>query len=161
MHFWPANPIAAPAIIAAAADGSASASTIAAFCPPISACTGIPRWVAVTATARPTAAEPVKLTTSAASTRAAPARGPPTTTWNRSAGRASANSSAIQSAQPTASGEGLSSTAFPAASAGAAFHNGMASGKFQGVINPATPCGRRSVSSMPGRLGGSTLPSGA
>ena len=37
---------------------------------------------------------------------------------------------------------GLSTTVFPAASAGAIFQESMSSGKFQGMICPATPSGR-------------------
>ena len=36
---------------------------------------------------------------------------------------------------------GLSTTVFPQASAGAIFHAAMSSGKFQGMICPATPSG--------------------
>ncbi len=36
---------------------------------------------------------------------------------------------------------GLKTTVFPATSAGAIFHAGMATGKFQGVISAATPSG--------------------
>jgi hypothetical protein len=36
---------------------------------------------------------------------------------------------------------GLSTTAFPAASAGATFHASMSSGKFHGMICPTTPSG--------------------
>ena len=52
-------------------------------------------------------------------------------------------------------------TAFPAASAGAAFQIGIATGKFQGVIKPATPCGLRSERSSAGSRVGSELPSGS
>ena len=38
---------------------------------------------------------------------------------------------------------GFMTTVLPKASAGAAFHAGMAIGKFQGVINPNTPSGSR------------------
>ena len=36
-------------------------------------------------------------------------------------------------------------TVFPYASAGAAFHAGIAAGKFHGVISATTPSGRRVV----------------
>ncbi len=68
MHFWPAKPIAAPAMIFAADSRSASGSTIDAFSPPISAWLAMPRAVAAAATPSPTAVEPVKETTSASST---------------------------------------------------------------------------------------------
>ncbi len=38
---------------------------------------------------------------------------------------------------------GLNTTVFPATSAGAIFHDGIAIGKFQGVITPTTPIGMR------------------
>ena len=40
---------------------------------------------------------------------------------------------------------GLKTTVFPATSAGAIFHTGMATGKFQGVMQATTPSGWRSV----------------
>jgi hypothetical protein len=59
------------------------------------------------------------------------------------------------SAQPIASDAGFSTTVLPYASAGAAFHSGIANGKFQGVISPATPRGRRRPSSsVRGSAGG-------
>ena len=145
--------MAAPAITAAARAGSASGSTIEAFRPPISAWLGMPRPVAATATRWPTATEPVKETQSTPSSIASPVSAPPGTTWNRSAGRAGASSSARRRAHPVASGDGLSTTALPKARAGAAFQSGMATGKFHGVISPATPRGRRRASSSPAGLG--------
>jgi hypothetical protein len=40
---------------------------------------------------------------------------------------------------------GLKTTVFPQTSAGASFHEGMAIGKFQGVIAPTTPIGIRTL----------------
>ena len=51
--------MAAPAIVAAAASRSASASTIEAFWPPISHCAAAPRSTAIRATARPVSTDPV------------------------------------------------------------------------------------------------------
>ena len=53
VHFWPANPIAAPRHTAALAPTSASGSAIAAFWPPISHCAGTPRRAAASRTADP------------------------------------------------------------------------------------------------------------
>ena len=39
---------------------------------------------------------------------------------------------------------------FPAASAGATFHEAISSGKFHGTISPTTPIGSRRVRSRPG-----------
>src|SRR5262249_24105819 len=92
---------------------------------------------------RPTPVEPVKETTSASSTTAWPASPPPVTTLKTPSGRCLPRISSSSSAQATASLDGLSTTLLPYASAGAAFHNGIANGKFHGVMRPATPRGRR------------------
>jgi len=49
--------------------------------------------------------------------------------------------SAKRSAVRGVNSAGLSTTVFPMASAGAIFHASMRSGKFQGMICPATPTG--------------------
>ena len=54
---------------------------------------------------------------------------------------------------------GLIMTAFPIARAGAAFQKGIAIGKFQGVINPATPYGRLIESMKFGDVAGKVSPS--
>ena len=66
------------------------------------------------------------------------------------------------SADAGESGEAFHTHAFPCASAGASFQAGMASGKFQGVISPTTPRGRRLVmrSERPS-AGGYVSPSGS
>ena len=51
------------------------------------------------------------------------------------------------------SSAGFRTTVFPAASAGATFHEAIASGKFQGVMRPTTPSGSRNVRSMPPATG--------
>ena len=56
---------------------------------------------------------------------------------------------------------GFITTALPTASAGAAFHTGIAIGKFHGVINPATPYGSRTANKYPGVVGGITVPIGS
>ena len=48
-------------------------------------------------------------------------------------------------AQRGVSVAGLKTTAFPATSAGAIFHAGIAIGKFQGVMHATTPSGSRTV----------------
>ena len=58
---------------------------------------------------------------------------------------ASRQSSPMMWAVASVSGAGLRTTAFPAAMAGAIFHNGMQTGKFHGVISPTTPNGRQLV----------------
>jgi hypothetical protein len=81
---------------------------------------------------RITGTHTVKEMQSTRSSIALPVSAPLGTTWNRSSGSAGANSSARRRASAVASGDGLSTTALPKASAGAAFHRGMATGKFQG-----------------------------
>ena len=60
----------------------------------------------------------------------------------RSSGSRHAMSAAADAGE---SGEAFHTQAFPCASAGASFHAGIASGKFQGVMSPTTPRGRRRV----------------
>ncbi len=55
--------------------------------------------------------------------------------------------------------EGLSTTVFPQASAGATFQDASRSGKFQGVISPQTPTGSRRESPMAFPGSGTTPPS--
>jgi hypothetical protein len=113
VHFCPAYPIAAAAIAAAAASWSASGSTMAGFCPPISHCTGMPRATARRATACPAPTEPVNETASVVSTIASPAGPRPVSTVSTSAGRMPANSSASRSATADDCGAGLRSTVLP------------------------------------------------
>jgi hypothetical protein len=47
---------------------------------------------------------------------------------------------------------------FPAASAGATFHEAIRIGKFQGTIRPTTPIGSRRVRSRPGLETGMVCP---
>ena len=92
----------------------------------------------------PTSVEPVKaiLSTSGCLTISAPARPSPVTMLTTPAGnsawrRTSAKSRAVSGVVSA----GLSTTVFPAASAGAIFQESMSNGKFQGMICPATPSG--------------------
>ena len=48
---------------------------------------------------------------------------------------------------------GLTSTAFPAASAGAKPHDAIVIGKFHGVMTPTTPSGSLNVTSSPPATG--------
>ena len=54
---------------------------------------------------------------------------------------ASTRHSTKASAHCGASSDGFSTTPLPASRAGKIFHDGMATGKFQGVIIPTTPTG--------------------
>ena len=53
--------------------------------------------------------------------------------WRQTSAKRSAVSGVVSA--------GFSTTVFPAASAGAIFHASISSGKFQGMICPATPSG--------------------
>ena len=95
------------------------------------------------------------LATSGCSTSRCPHTLPgPATTFSTPSG--SPASSAIRSSSSAVSGvssAGFSTTVFPAASAGATFHEAIASGKFQGTIRPTTPSGSRNVMSTPPATG--------
>ena len=123
----------------------ASSKTMFAALPPSSSVSPLPlpaswRWIAL-----PTSVEPVNaiLSTSGCSTSAAPVRPSPvtmlTTPGGSSAWRSTSQNSSAVSGVVSA---GLSTTVLPAASAGAIFHASISSGKFHGMIWPATPRGR-------------------
>ena len=61
--------------------------------------------------------------------------------------------SAKRSAVSGVSSAGLRTTVLPAASAGASFHDAIASGKFHGVMSPTTPSGSRTVKPSPPATG--------
>ena len=97
------------------------------------------RWIAF-----PTSVEPVNaiLSTPACLTSAAPARPSPVTMFTTPGGSSAwRHTSAKRSAVSGVVSAGFSTTVFPAASAGAIFHASISSGKFQGMIWPATPSG--------------------
>ena len=58
---------------------------------------------------------------------------------------ASSSSSTKRSASSGVSSAGLRTTVLPQTSAGAIFQDGIAIGKFHGVIAPTTPTGRRTL----------------
>ena len=100
----------------------------------------------------PTAVEPVKLIlrTSGWVVSTRPISGAssaaPVTTLNTPGGRPARTPSAhTASADSGVCSAGLSTTVFPAASAGAAFLVTMATGKFHGVMHAPTPSGCRIV----------------
>src|SRR6056297_4018326 len=94
---------------------------------------------------RPVESEPVKviLATSGCSTRAAPTSGPrPVTTLKTPSGRpASLVSFANSRVEAEVNSEGFTTTAQPAARAGAHFQAMKRSGEFQAVRAPTTPTG--------------------
>ena len=79
--------------------------------------------------------------------------GPTTTLTTPSGTPAAAAISAKRTAVSGVSSAGLRTTVLPAASAGASFHDAIASGKFQGVISPTTPIGSRNVMATPPSTG--------
>src|SRR5205807_8732897 len=123
----------------------ASASTTIAFFPPSSSEHFLSSRPQISETARPTSTLPVKYTaaTSPCRTSASPASSPnPNTTFTTPGGRpASSRASTNRSAQSGVSSAGLSTAVLPAMIAGNSFHDGMAMGKFHGVMHQTTPKG--------------------
>ena len=100
----------------------------------------------------PTAVEPVKATLSMPGwrTSAAPAEPSPGTTCTTPGGSsASWQISARKSAVSGVVSAGFSTAVLPQASAGASFQAAISSGKFQGTIWAATPCGAVSRPATP------------
>ena len=149
MQRWPVEKNAELITLATASGMSASASTTVGFLPPISSCTRTRRLAASTAIPLPVATEPVNeiAFTAGFVTISWPTfdPGPVMKLSAPLVTPASSSASTSRSAQSGARSEGLRTTALPAISAGAVFQAGMAMGKFQGVISPTTPSGRRSV----------------
>ena len=120
-----------------------SSKTMFAALPPSSSVSFLPvpasrRWIAL-----PTSVEPVNaILSTSASTSAAPVEPSPvtmlTTPGGSSAWRSTSQKSSAVNGVVSA---GLSTTVLPAASAGAIFHASISSGKFHGMIWPATPSG--------------------
>ena len=122
----------------------ASSKTMLAALPPSSRVTFLSVPATAFAIARPTSVEPVKatLSTSGWATSARPVSPAPVTMLTTPGGRSacwqiSANSSAVSGVVSA----GLSTTVLPQASAGAIFQASISSGKFHGMIWPATPSG--------------------
>ena len=124
---------------------SASANATNGDLPPSSSESGVRLAPADAATSLPVGTEPVNAirSTSGFATSAAPASSPiPCTTLNAPSGSpASCAMSASIDAVSGAHSGGLSTTVFPAASAGAMRHVASISGAFHGVITTATPDG--------------------
>src|SRR4051812_10494635 len=95
---------------------------------------------------RPTALEPVNDTTRTSSwvERRVPTSGPPVTRLTTPAGTPASCSAATKfTAESGVSVAGFRTTVLPQTSAGIAFHEGIAIGKFHGVISEQTPSGCR------------------
>src|SRR5712691_12387214 len=116
------------------------------FLPPISRCTFLKPGAAFWFTSLPTAVDPVNDTTFTASCvdSTVPTSGPPVTMFTTPAGRpASARTLTKFTADSGVSEDGLNTTVLPHTSAGMIFQEGIAIGKFHGVMTPQTPSGWR------------------
>ena len=146
MQLCPAKEKAFAASLAAV-PGGASLQTIAGVALPSSSLTRL-RW-ARSAIPQPTAPEPVKvisLTRSSSTSTSPIAAAEPETTLIQPGGRpASSSSCARKSADSGVVEAGLSTTAQPAASAGAILCATRFSGKLNGEIAPTIPIGKRIV----------------
>src|SRR5690349_6833066 len=93
----------------------------------------------------PTGTLPVNETaaTRGSATSGAAAAGFATTSWRTPAGSDGDAVSISRWPRATALDDGLNRAVLPNASAGASFHAGIATGKFQGQIAATTPTGRR------------------
>ena len=147
MQLWPANENALAARRVAASSRSASASTITGVAFPSSSLTRFRG--ARSASFQPTSPEPVKLIarTRSSSTRTSPiSDAGPTRTFSQPGGSpASVSSSASSNAENGVCDAGLSTTAQPAARAGAILCATRLSGKLKGEIAPTIPIGCRRV----------------
>src|SRR5436853_7101476 len=91
---------------------------------------------------RPTVVDPVKDTTFTASClqRTSPTSGPPVTMFTTPPGTPASSSTLTKfTAESGVRDEGLKTTVLPQTSAGMIFHEGIAIGKFHGVMTPQTP----------------------
>ena len=148
-HFCPAYPNADCTTAGTAWSRSASASTMSAFLPPISAMTRFTcrcpgRWTAAEAVmARPTALDPVKAmsATSGCSTSQAPITSPrPGRNPSTPGGSPPAvSASTRRAATAGVCSAGLSRTGLPVTRAAQVMPAGIASGKFQGAMTAAIP----------------------
>src|SRR5262249_22816291 len=108
------------------------------FLPPISRCTFLNDGAAFSETTRPTSVDPVNDTTgtSAPAESASPTSPPPPVTRLTTPGGTPASSRILTkfSAESGVSVAGLKTTVLPQTRAGMIFHDGIAIGKFHGVI---------------------------
>ena len=160
---WPVVPKADHRIPSVARSRSASARTTTPFLPPSSSETRLRRRPARSAMLLPVVDEPVNemIATSGLSTIASPTSPPaPVTRLTTPGGKpASAISSTRSVAQCGVSDDGLKTTVLPVTSAGIVFQHGIAIGKFQGVMMPATPSGwRMLIAHLSGSSDGTVSP---
>ena len=143
---WPALSKAEASASWTTCSGSAEASTIIAFCPPVSAISGtLPRAASERWMCAAASVEPVKTTAAVrgSATSAAPTDSPAPGKRCSAAGGTPASCSR-RTASKAISGvcsAGLASTGLPAASAPATWPTKIASGKFHGLIATTGPSG--------------------
>ncbi len=118
-----------------------------AFLPPSSRWTCFSPSAAASSTFTPVSREPVSeitRTSGCLTSRSPTAPPPPWTMFTTPAGTPASSKSSVKR-WPSAgvSVAGLKTTVLPATSAGVIFHDGIAIGKFHGVITPMTPIGIR------------------
>ena len=125
----------------------ASSITMMMFLPPISRWQCLKAGAQASDTLRPTSVEPVNDTmwTSLSPMSGAPTCVPPPVTMlTTPLGRPASSRAWIRfTTESGVSDAGLITTVLPTMSAGIIFHEGMAIGKFHGVISPAMPTGMR------------------
>src|SRR6185436_20169215 len=147
VHRWPLVPKAPQTAPSTARSIFASSMTMMAFFPPISSEHGLKLLAAASPTIRPTSDDPVNeiARTSGWLTSGAPASGPkPVTMLTTPLGNpASINARTRLIVESGVSSAGLMTQVLPQTNAGNSFHDGIAIGKFHGVIIPTTPIGTR------------------
>ena len=163
---WPAVPAAAKTTPRRARSMSALGATMAPLLPPSSSRIRPKRSATTGPTSRPIRTEPVAETRATRSSRTmtSPMSRPPTRTGARSSGAPTSaaardSSDCAPRAASTAFSEGFHTTASPATSASAVFHEYTATGKLNAEMTPTTPSGCQvSISRCPGRSLGMVLP---
>src|SRR5438270_2934801 len=144
---WPVVPNDPQRAPSTAKSKFASSSTIIGFFPPSSSEQCLKVFAAVVPMVLPTALDPVNeiARTSGCSSMGAPASAPnPVTIFTTPFGTpASASTRTRLKVESGVSWAGLITQVLPQTKAGNSFHDGIAMGKFQGVIMPQTPTGWR------------------
>src|SRR6266436_5327288 len=148
---WPVVPKPPQMAPSTARSRLASSITMMMFLPPISRLQCLNSGAHASAMSRPTAVEPVKLTTGTArcSANGAPALGPlPLTRFTTPAGTpASARICTRLYEDSGVSSAGFSTTVLHLIRAGMIFQDGIAMGKFHGVVIPQEPIACRALGS--------------
>ncbi len=149
--------------LSSASGRSASSQMTMGFLPPSSSETRLSVFAARVLMSIPVSVCPVKemTRTSGCSTRAWPTSAPePVTTLTTPSGMPpSMSSSTKRTRQAGVSEAGFMTAVLPQISAGKSFQPGIATGKFQGVMRPTTPIGRRiAMANLSGISDGTVIP---